>query len=107
MFLFGKGKARADGSAKQAGGNDIFASAAADALAAAVDSSTPATASSTGRCLQGADITIQLDELRPNEVVAELKVRATCFPFRQTTAPCTNSKASSDFILAPDASMPL
>lgn len=90
MFsLFGKGKssrpddpAAAKQAAAAAGGGTLsvaeFSSAAATALAAASDSpaATPP-APSTGRHLQGADIAVDLDDLRPNEVVTELKVRAS------------------------------
>lgn len=90
MFsLFGKGKSsRPDdpAAAKQAAaaagsGGTLspaeFSSAAATALAAASDSPAAAPpAPSTGRHLQGIDIVVDLDDLRPNEVVTELKVRA-------------------------------
>lgn len=82
MFgLFGKGKGKADEPSKQAGlseSADMFSSAAASALAAAVNSSPAAKAAapSTGRRLHGDDVVIQLDELRESEVVTELKVCA-------------------------------
>jgi hypothetical protein len=82
MFsLFGKGKGKADEPSKHAGlsqSADLFSSAAASALAAAVNSSPAAKAAapSTGRRLHGDDVVIQLDELRENEVVTELKVCA-------------------------------
>lgn len=82
MFgLFGKGKpAREPGGVHQAGitaSEDLYSSAAATALAAAADSPSDAKAAappSTGRRLHGADTVIQLDDLRANESVVELKV---------------------------------
>lgn len=67
-----------DGGLASGKAEDMFASAAANALAAAVhNNSTPSKAPaplSTGRRLHGTDIAIDLDDLRPNEAVHELKV---------------------------------
>jgi len=81
MFsLFGKGKTRGDEpAAKQPGlapTEDLYSSAAANALAAAAASTpaVPKASQSTGRCLRGSDILIDLDSLRAAETVSELKV---------------------------------
>lgn len=79
MFLFGKGKTRGDEpAAKQPGlapTEDMYSSAAANALAAAAASTpVPKASQSTGRCLSGSDILIDLDSLRAAETVSELKV---------------------------------
>lgn len=91
MFsLFGKGKGKGDDHSKEG----MFSSAAATALAAAEDSSAPAAAPSTGRHLHGAEVAIDLDDLRPSEVVFELKVRATAGKwFIHPAVPCCLSAA--------------
>jgi len=77
MGLFGRKKEPAPASSIDAD-SKVYSSQAAAALAAAAASSgsscTKTGPQPTGRCLEGTDVVVNLDDLKPSETIPELQV---------------------------------
>eukprot|EP00775_Hariotina_reticulata_P011820 gene11820-11964_t len=78
MGLFGRKKEPASATSKDAD-NKVYSSQAAAALAAAASSSGSATTKAgpqpTGRCLEGTNVVVDLDDLKSSETIPELQVQ--------------------------------